>query len=232
MSQHGKERDPYRISRFGMRKIESFTEILPGKLLFAAYVGPSMNPTLREPELMEILPYNGQRVKVGDVVLFRPPGGERSIVHRVVQVTTTGIRTRGDNSSRNDPYLSRPGDIVGRVSAAWRGRRRRRILGGKAGRWVSRSTRWRLALDHGACQLLAPLYHMLIRWGTARRWLPPRLRPRVVAFQVDGWRQLQLLLGGRVVGHYDAGRGAWRIQRPYRLLVDESALPGAGEHRS
>ncbi len=37
----------------------------PGTMFFAAYVGPSMNPTLREPEIMEIMPYSGRSLRVG-----------------------------------------------------------------------------------------------------------------------------------------------------------------------
>ena len=45
-----------------MRQIEFETDKNIGKpsgtLFFASYVGPSMNPTLREPEIMEIMPYD------------------------------------------------------------------------------------------------------------------------------------------------------------------------------
>ena len=74
----------------------------PGAVFFAAYVGPSMNPTLREPEIMEIVPCGSRPLRVGDVVFFLPPGSDRPVVHRVVRVTPAGISTRGDNNSRED----------------------------------------------------------------------------------------------------------------------------------
>ncbi len=43
---------------------------VPGAMFFAAYVGSSMNPTLREPEIMEIRPYDGRPLRIGDVVFF------------------------------------------------------------------------------------------------------------------------------------------------------------------
>ena len=46
---------------------------VPGAMFFAAYVGPSMNPTLREPEIMEIMPYDNRPLRVGDVAFFLPP---------------------------------------------------------------------------------------------------------------------------------------------------------------
>ncbi|HEX2720190.1 MAG TPA: S26 family signal peptidase, partial [Candidatus Deferrimicrobium sp.] len=79
-----------------------------GAAFFAAYVGPSMNPTLREPEMMEIVPYDNRRVRVGDVVFFLPPQTDRPLVHRVARVTTAGISTLGDNNTQEDAFLLQP----------------------------------------------------------------------------------------------------------------------------
>ena len=43
-------------------------------MFFAAYVGPSMNPTLRETEIMEIQPYDSRPLHIGDVVFFSAAG--------------------------------------------------------------------------------------------------------------------------------------------------------------
>lgn len=189
-----------------------------------------MWPTLREPDMLEIVPYGGRPVRVGDVVFFTPPEGDRSVVHRVVRVTPPGatpggIRTRGDNNSQDDAHLLQSTDITGRVVAAWRGQRRRKIAGGRAGWLASYLFRWRGVLDRRVSQLLHAPYRALARWGIVRRLLPACLRPRVVEFRVGGQSQLQLLLGKRVAGRYDARRRQWHIQRPFRLFVDESVLP-------
>ena len=81
---------------------------IPGDMFFAAYVGPSMNPTLREPEIMEIMPYDGRPVRVGDVVFFLPPEADQPVVHRIVRVTPAGISTLGDNNTREDAFLLQP----------------------------------------------------------------------------------------------------------------------------
>ena len=52
---------------------------VPGATFFAAYVGPSMNPTLREPEMMEVLPYDSRPLRVGDVAFFLPPEAEQPV---------------------------------------------------------------------------------------------------------------------------------------------------------
>ena len=197
----------------------------PGAIFFAAYVGPSMNPTLREPEIMEILPYGGRPLRVGDVALLMPSEAGQQVVHRIIRVTSAGISTRGDNNTQEDTFLLQPESIKGQVVAAWRGQKRRKIAGGLRGRLTSRWQRWRRVLDHGASPLLHPLYQALSRWQLIAWALPASLRPRVVVFRAQGRDQFQLLLGKRVIGRYDDRRQRWQIQRPFRLLVDGKTLP-------
>jgi signal peptidase I len=192
--------------------------------LFAAYTGPSMNPTLQAPELMEIVPYDGRPVRVGDVIFFRPPHGGLQVVHRIIRVTPEGIRTRGDNNRLDDVHLLQPTDIAGRVVAAWRGQRRRKITGGRIGWLASRWLRWGHVLYDPLLRLLYPVYDVLARRGILAYLLPGRFRPRVVVFQSGGCNHFQLLVGRHAIGHYDARRGRWVIQRPFRLLVDERRL--------
>ncbi len=187
-----------------------------------------MNPTLREPEIMEIDPYGDRPCRVGDVVFFLPPGSEQPVVHRIIRITAAGISTLGDNNNKEDAFLLQTEGIRGRVVAAWRGQKRRRIAGGLPGRLTSRWQRCRRALDRGASPLLHPLYRALSRGGWLARVLPQRLRPRIVVFHVRGRDQAQLLLGKRIIGGYDGQRRQWRIQRPFQLFVDGGVLAGYG----
>ncbi len=198
---------------------------LAGDLFFAAYFGPSMNPTLREPELMEIRPYGNRPFRIGDVTFFLPPETDQPIVHRIVSLTPEGIVTLGDNNNCNDPFFLRPEHIKGQVVAAWRGQKRRKIAGGLMGRATSRWLRCRRILDHGASPLLHPLYQSLSHWGGIAWLLPASCRPRVIAFHFQGRDQFQLLLGRRVIGRYDEKKQQWQIQRPFHLIVDGKALP-------
>lgn len=198
---------------------------VPGELFFAAYVGPSMNPTLCEPELMEIRPYGSRPLRIGDVTFFLPPDTDQPVVHRIVHLTPAGIVTLGDNNTRNDPFVLRPEHIKGQVVAAWRGQKRRKIAGGLMGRVTSCWFRWRRLLDHGASPLLHPLYQALSHWGGIAWLLPVSWRPRVIAFHSQGYDQYQLLLGRRVIGRYDDKKQQWQIQRPFHLMVDGKALP-------
>lgn len=188
-----------------------------------------MNPILEELDLLEIVPYSDRPVRVGDVILCLPPEGGKPVVHRVVRVTQEGIRTRGDNSTTDDPWLLQPTHITGRVVAAWCGQKRRKIAGGRAGWVLAHLTGWGRAFDQSVSSLLRPIYRSIARCGIVRHVLPTRLRPRVAVFQANGRSYLQLLLGRRVVGRYDARQRQWHIQRPFRLFVDEPALPRTGE---
>ncbi|MCG6536914.1 MAG: SynChlorMet cassette protein ScmC, partial [Syntrophales bacterium LBB04] len=196
----------------------------PGAMFYAAYVGPSMNPTLREPEMMEVLPYDQRPIRVGDVAFFLPPEADQPVVHRIVGIAPEGISTLGDNNSQNDAYLLQPENIQGRVVAAWRGQKRRKIAGGPRGRLISGWLRWRRALDRSLSPLLHPLYQTMTRSGWIARVLPARFRPRVVVFRFQGQDRLQLLLGRRIIGRYDHRRHQWQIQRAFQLLVDPRAL--------
>jgi hypothetical protein len=189
------------------------------------YTGPSMNPTLREPELLLVKPYAGILPRVGDVITFQPPNGGPTVVHRIMRITPEGIQTRGDNNPTPDPYRLTPEDIVGRVIAAQRGRQRRAIAGGLAGVRVGyRARAWR-AGHRAVAQLLHRAYREMTRWRIWRRILPPQLRPRLVSFKLHRHTAYKLLMGHRVIGRCDLRNRDWRITRPFRLFVDVGTLP-------
>jgi len=194
-------------------------------MFFAAYFGSSMNPTLREPEIMEIMPYDSRPLRVGDVAFFLPAEAEQPVVHRIVRVTPVGISTLGDNNTQEDTLLLQPKNIKGQVVAAWRGQKRRKITGGLRGRLTNRWLSWRHVIRRGVSPLLHPFYQVLSNLGLIARLLPVPLRPRVVVFHVQGRDQFQLLLGRHIIGRYDDRWQQWRIQRPFKLFVNVNKLP-------
>ncbi|MCX6842426.1 MAG: S26 family signal peptidase, partial [candidate division WOR-3 bacterium] len=202
-------------------------------MLRFVYTGPSMNPTLHEPDLRDVKPYGTERVRPGDVVCFKSPEKDLTVVHRVVSVERreTGdgrpkedIRTRGDNNLADDPVLQ-AGDIIGRVTAAQRGARRRVIAGGWKGLVVLRRARLGRGIQRSAGLLPHTLYRVLAGLGPLDRLLPRGLRPRLVRFDLRYRVVLKLLVGRQTVGQYDDRREEWRIRRPFRLFVDEKTLP-------
>jgi hypothetical protein len=198
---------------------------LPGAVLFCAHAGSSMNPTLNELDVLEIVPYGNEPVRVGDVILFPAPERNRCVVHRVVSATPAGISTRGDNSTGNDSWLLGPSDVSGRVVAAWHGLKRRGVAGGRLGWLLAYRLHISSVLRRDLSLFLRPLYRSLAHWGRLRSLLPRRFRPRAVVFQTRGRPRLRLLMGKHVVGRYDARRHQWHIKPPFRLFVQEAALP-------
>ena len=189
------------------------------------YIGRSMNPTLRSGDRLEVIPYNGAKVRRGDVVVCVPPESDSRIIHRVVSVNRNEIRTRGDNCYHEDDWVLRRDYILGRVVAAQRGRRRLRVFGGLLGHsWVV-AIRVVKSIDSNLSSLLHPFYLRLSRAGTFRRCLPAGMKPRAITLSHPTGMELQLLMGKRVIGRWLPGMRGWHIRRPFRLFVDEEALP-------
>jgi hypothetical protein len=192
----------------------------------AVYTGPSMNPTLVEPQLLEIEPYaDAASVSPGDVIFFRRTGMAAGIVHRVMRATERGFVMRGDNNSRDDAEPVGFPSIVGRVVFASRGAGKRRVRGGFAGLLLHLALRLRRLCLNLFRKPLHALYRALSGSGWLARFLPRRFAPRVVSFRDRDRQVLRLLIGRTVVGEYDPRRGAWVIRKPYRLVVDERRLP-------
>ena len=188
------------------------------------YKGPSMNPTLKPGDQLWITPYNGQKIRCGDVVVFISPRDGSGVVHRVVSLDSPGIRTQGDNNNRVDPWLLSHGEILGRVFSLKR-KKRRRVFGGPIGQLLGVVIRAIKAIDVSMCSRLWPTYDRLARTDILRRWLPNNIKTKVISFDRAEGTELQLLLGRRVIGRWLPGMTQWLIRRPFRLFVDEGSLP-------
>jgi hypothetical protein len=195
------------------------------QVLFCAYTGNSMSPTLDPSDLLEVRPGGERFPQLGDVVLCVPPGGKRAVVHRVVRMGPDGIATRGDNNAVEDAWRLGEEDIAGRIVAAWRGERRRTIAGGRAGRRWARWVRATRSLDRMASGVLHPLVRTLERSRVLWNLLPAKARPQLVAFEAADGVRWRLVFRRREVGRFDREAGRWLICRPFRLLVDERMLP-------
>jgi len=194
------------------------------------YIGYSMNPTLRVPDVLCVLPYVEKKIQVGDVIVFHPPDDKRTITHRIARVDSQGIRTRGDNSSSFDPWVLSPDNIVGCVVYVQRKNKRLPIYGGLRGRLYSLGIRAMRMLDLKVSSLLRPTYHRLARTGALRRGLLARMQTRILSFDRSTGTELQLLMGRRVIGRLLPGMNQWQIQRPFRLFINEASLPRLKEN--
>jgi hypothetical protein len=191
---------------------------------YVAYTGSSMNPILKSGDLLEVLAYNSRMVDCGDVIVFYCPEENCTVVHRVVATGAHGIRTRGDDNARVDPWLVSPELIAGYAIRAQRGLRWRRISGGRAGCLVASVVR---GARYVSVTLLTSLHPLHLRLAITSYLAALRRRfatPRVLAFRGPGGTELQLLAGRRVIGALPPGQSRWVIRRPFRWLVNEASL--------
>ena len=87
-----------------------------GVQVYDVYPTPSMRPTLEVGDLVVVQSVAYNSIHVGDVIVYSPPisgGGCEAevIVHRVVNITSEGLITQGDNrftNTRPDAPLSWP----------------------------------------------------------------------------------------------------------------------------
>jgi len=187
-------------------------------------LGPSMRPTLKAGDLLTILPLNGQAPRVGDVIVFQAPGEEKHITHRVISVTPRGVGTRGDNNNLVDPFLLKPEHIIGRVTHAERGKRKKTVTGGPAGHLQARVLYvLRVIRPHVRTALAFP-YRLLYRSGVFQPILSRLFRVRAVSYQRPQGVELQLLWGRRIIGQLEAGGTEWVIKPPFKLVVREAEL--------
>ena len=190
------------------------------------YRGGSMRPLFRPGDRIVFVPCLVEELRRGDVIIFIPDDGqEERVVHRVVSNGPEGVRSQGDANPCRDTGEVRQEQIVGRAVSVDRKGRLIPVAGGLAGCLLVALIRAVRKMDHLASHVLHPCYRGLARSGLFRAFLPPALRPRVVTFERDGTREMQLVLGKRIIGRRPAGADAWTIGRPFRIFVDEQTLP-------
>lgn len=83
--------------------------------------GQSMRPFICPGDTLTISPLWGKPARLGDVIAFQLPHGDRLLVHRVIQNRYGTYRLRGDNSNQNDDGWIGSADIFGRVTRVERG---------------------------------------------------------------------------------------------------------------
>jgi len=188
-----------------------------------SYMGPSMNPTLKAGDVMHVAPYRGRGIRAGDVVVFHAPG-DRKVVHRVVSVGPSGVKTRGDNNLDLDRGLLTPDQIIGRVLSVRRKKREIVIHGGARGILRASVLHSVRVADPVVSRLLRPTYHRLARSRVFERLVSRWLKTRVVAFKRSDGTEMQIVFVRWVVGRRMPGQTLWRVRRPFRLFVDEALL--------
>jgi len=187
------------------------------------YTGASMNPLMREGDVVHLRPYDGQEIRRGDVVAFPHPDRPEKVIHRVVAVGASGLRTKGDNTLAVDDWLLQPADLLGRVVAIQRqGRTLPVPRTPPASLYILKGRRW---LDRTVSRLLHPAYDRLARSGLFQGRLAAWLKPDLICLLRSEGPEWQLWLGRLLIGRKLPRQSYWNIRRPFRLFVDEKSLP-------
>jgi hypothetical protein len=103
--------------------------------------GASMLPLIRDGDVVTVGPLAGAEPRVGDVVAFADPEGDRVRIHRIVKAGDGTFLLKGDHDPGGDGLFSREA-ILGRVACVERDGRAVRLgpaLRSPALAWLSRS---------------------------------------------------------------------------------------------
>ncbi len=92
---------------------------LTGSIMFAVVEGKSMEPLLQTGDLVLVVKVSPSDIHVGDVVVYKRPGGEL-VIHRVLKIDKVGNEymyfIKGDNNPLPDgdiPYSWILGKVAG-----------------------------------------------------------------------------------------------------------------------
>jgi len=184
-----------------------------------------MSPTLKLTDVLFVKPCGGGSIRCGDVVVFNRPDRSLPVVHRVVRQDALGMGTQGINNDRLDPDYLEECDIIGQVLYRLRETGISRVHGGRLGILIGAMIRFRRDLEKRFSDIFRPVYHWLASSGILRRWPFHPPRTKVICFEKNGAHELRLLYGTRLIGEFVPELRVWRIDRPFRLFVDESSLP-------
>ncbi len=83
---------------------------------------PSMGQAIPVGSLILTRPRPLDRLRVGDVVTYRPPNVQSLYTHRVVKIEPNGsVQVQGDSNGTPDPFPVTQAMLIGKVLGHWRG---------------------------------------------------------------------------------------------------------------
>ncbi|MCX5686441.1 MAG: S26 family signal peptidase [Candidatus Omnitrophica bacterium] len=185
------------------------------------YKGQSMHPTFKVSDILRAAPYNGEKIRRGDVVIFNSPKDRGKVVHRVVFVNADGIRTRGDNSGKADPWILKDADILGRVVSVNRQNGTFKVYGGPIGLLRVNLLKIKSVLKKGAYRVLEPSYRRLSKKGIFNQRLPYGKGVRILIFDRPAGKEMQVLVKDQLVARKNFVNKRGYVKWPFRPLIND-----------
>ncbi len=183
-----------------------------------------MNPLFTEGDYLKVIPYNGKKIRIGDVIVFHSLEKNRQIVHRIVSLNPV-IRTRGDNNAHIDLHPVLPENILGKVISVQKKDRTIAVYGGIYG-LLTAFPRWTwLTWKRNLFCTLHLVYLFLSKSGVVRRMLSLWIKTDLYYIKDnDGTIKMIIRLGHRTIATYQPQKQCWSIRCPFRLIIDERYL--------
>ncbi len=186
-----------------------------------------MYPLLRDLDILYFSPYNGQPLLPGDIIVFKSKRLNKNIIitHRIISIDKTGIITKGDNNPHIDNLPVNPSDILGLVVYTKRGNRLIHVRNGKTGLLLAKTIHLLLRLKTITLRVISYPYNLVSKTGILRRIIPRNTKQRVINLKRPGGIESHLLMGKYLVAKRGPGSSNWTILPPFKLFIDEKALP-------
>ena len=188
-----------------------------------------MYPTFIPGDVLYIKECKEKEIKKGDIIVFKTGENEKNIVHRVVSIDNSGIRTRGDNNSNIDNSVLTQKDIQGKVLNFERQGKKYPVSGGQTGLIKANFIRLMRRANRKILNIFRPFYRLILQFSFLKILFSGKKTFRVLSFKKPEGTEKQLMAGSYVIGRLRPGYKRWHIKVPFRLFIDEKSLPLAEE---
>jgi len=181
------------------------------------YQGSSMLGTFRPGDQLVVRTMGLEKMKPGDVILFRKEDGSE-IVHRVVSIELSGLMTRGDNNNFPDSELVLLQDVVGLVTRLERRGKVYSVLGGKSGLLRLNLLRFWYRFMQRIVLLGRYPYRRLQQWRLIARFWHPNLTR--IHLKTDNGLLVKYIYKRRVIARWWPEKHTFECQKPYDLVIN------------
>jgi len=125
--------------------------------------GSSMNPFIKDGDILTLVNVSQGEIKIGNVLSFIHPHNRKLMVHRVVNIKQKKYLMKPDHNANVDGWVNHQ-EIIGIVHSVERGESLIQFGNGWEKIWIAHLSRW---------NVLMPIIHLL--W----RFVPQKMKHRI-----------------------------------------------------